>query len=42
MSLRVLTFHVFHLLDVANCTPGVDVKLVAVTEVPQHVFGVEG
>lgn len=36
------TLHVFQLLDVVDCISGVDVVPVAVAEVPQHVFGVEG
>lgn len=40
--MRLLTLHVFQLLDVADCVSGVDVEPVTVTEVPQDVFGVEG
>lgn len=36
------TFCVFQLLEVADCIPGVDVKTMAVTEVFQDMFGMEG
>lgn len=36
------TFCVFQLLEVADCIPGVDVKAMAVSEVFQDMFGVEG
>lgn len=36
------TFCVFQLLEVADCIPGVDVKAMAVSEVSQDMFGVEG
>ncbi len=39
---RLLTLHVFQLLDVSGCVSGVDVAPVAVTEMPQDVFGVKG
>lgn len=36
------TFCVFQLLEVGDSIPGVYVKSVAVTEVSQDMFGVEG
>lgn len=39
--MSLLTLHVFQLLDVVHCIPGVDVEPVTVTEVLQDMFGVE-
>lgn len=39
--MTLLTLHVFQLLDVVDCIPGVDVQPVTVTEVLQDMFGVE-
>lgn len=36
------TFCVFQLLEVADCIPGADVKSMAVPEVFQDMFGMEG
>ncbi len=41
-TVRLLTLHVLQLLDVSDCVSGVDVAPVAVTEMPQDVFGVKG